>query len=37
MSYSSHQISENDFIETSENIIESLDSSENLIQLIMLQ
>jgi hypothetical protein len=37
MSHSFHQISENDFIETSEGIIESLDSSENLIQLIMLQ
>ena len=32
MSHSFHQISENDFVETSEDIIESLDSSENLIQ-----
>jgi len=32
MSHSFYQISENDFVETSEDIIESLDSSENLIQ-----
>ena len=32
MSHSFHQISENDFVETSEDIIESLGSSENLIQ-----